>query len=118
MGSNLKENKYVGFSDEIAYTMDMSYLEPIEVTLTLSIVGQEDITVDNGYYEDCYIVELLQEYEVMGVDQTMLFTIWITSDNITPQMEITTESMSISTTITMKLDDYYTTSPPEGNTVA
>ena len=54
----------------------------------------------------------------MGVDQTMLFTIWITSDNITPQMEITSESMSISTTITMKLDDYYTTIPPEGNTAA
>ena len=112
------ENMIVGYSKNLTYTMDIEPYTDIEVNLTLSIIGIEDVSVQNGDYEDCYIIEMLQEYQILGIDQKMTYTIWVNAEGIMPQQEITLPSIGSDNTILLKLDEYYTTEPPEGYEVA
>lgn len=99
----------VGYSKNLTYTMDIDYLEPIEVTLTINILGQEDVSVQNGFYEDCYIIELQQTYELFGSSYNQSFTFWVTPSHVLPQAEITMTSGTGGISLMMKLDEYYTT---------
>lgn len=107
------ENIQVGYSKELTYTMDMDYLEPIEVTMNINVIGQEDVNVANGEYSNCNIIELVQTYELFGTKNTQTMVYWVTSQGIMPQAEITISSGIENATILLKLDEYYTTTPLE-----
>ena len=112
--ADLGENLEMGYSNELTYTMDLNDLySDIEVTMTISVVGKEDITVPNGFYKDCYIIEIVQEYQVSGIDQIMTFTVWMDDEGITPQQKISIPSVSGNIDVLLKLDEYYTLIPPE-----
>jgi len=110
----------IGYSDELTYKMDMgieSYSN-IDVKLTLSVIGQEDVNVQNGYYENCFIVELIQEYQISGIDQELKISMWINEEGIMPKQEITMPSIGSSTIFSVELDEYYTTVPPNEDIIA
>jgi len=102
----LKDNLYVGYIKEVAYTMNV-YGYDAEVNLKISVIGQEDITVKKGTFEDCYIVQIDQEQSYA----TTTSKIWIDGDGICPKMQIgSSGSSSISYEgMTIELEEYYTT---------
>jgi hypothetical protein len=106
-------NLQVGYSEEVNYTMDMDYLKPIEVAMTVQILEQEDVSVPNGDYENCYVIEIAQTYQMFGSEYSQRFNFWIDERGVMPQAEITTSSATGDISIMMALDEYYTTTPPE-----
>jgi hypothetical protein len=102
----LKDNLYVGFIKEVAYTMNV-YGYDAEVNLKISVIGLEDVTVKKGTFEDCYIVQIEQ---IQGYTTTTS-KIWIDEDGICPKMQIgSSGSSSISYEgMTIELEEYYTT---------
>jgi len=117
LASFLGGNLQVGYSDELNYTMDMDYLElPINVTMIISVTGQEDVSVPNGDYKDCYVIEIHQTYQLLGSEYSQTFTFWVDSQGVMPKAETTSSSAAGGTvTILMKLDEYYTTVAPENS---
>jgi hypothetical protein len=116
LASFLKEGPQVGYSDELNYTMEMDYLEPINVTMIISVTGQEDVSVPNGDYKDCYVIEIHQAYQLLGSDYSQTFTFWVDGQGVMPKAEITSSSVAGgTTTILMKLDEYYATAAPENS---
>jgi|GEM_PF-1643778 len=103
----------IGFSKELKYTMNAGALGSVEVTMTVQILEQEDISVQNGDYEDCYKIEIYQTYELLGNNYSNTFIFWVNDQGIMPQAETTTSSGGIITTLLMKLDEYYTKTPPQ-----
>ena len=116
LASFLEGNLQVGYSDELNYTMEMGYLEPINVTMIISVTGQEDVSVPNGDYKDCYVIEIHQAYQLLGSDYSQTFTFWVDNQGVMPKAETTSSSVAGGTiTILMKLDEYYTTVAPENS---
>jgi len=103
----------VGYSKELKYTMDIDNVGPVEVTMTVRVLGQEDVSVQNGEYKDCYKVEVYQTYEIAGTNSSQTFTFWVNDQRIMPQAETTSNSGGVITTLLMKLDEYYTKTPPQ-----
>lgn len=102
----------VGFSKELKYTMTTASIGSTEVTMRIRVLEQEDVVVQNGEYNDCYKVEVYQTYELLGVDYSQTFIFWMDDQGVMPQAETTSGSGGTVTTILMKLDEYYTTTPP------
>ena len=105
----LEENLYLGYIEEITYTTSVAGYETT-VTLRISIVGIEDVTVPKGTFEDCYRVEIEQ------IDALTLSTttqkIWITGDGMCPKMEIigitsTFDYEEMSEGMSIELEEYY-----------
>jgi hypothetical protein len=102
----LEENLYVGYIKEVTYSI-YAYGYDAEVNLKISVIGQEDVTVKKGTFEDCYIVQIDQ---VQG-SATTTSKIWIDENGICPKMQIgSSGSSSISYEgMTIELEEYYTT---------
>ncbi len=102
----LEDNLYVGYTKEVTYTLN-AYGYDAEVNLKISVIGQEDVTVKKGIFEDCYIVQIDQEQGYA----TTTSKIWIDEDGICPKMQLgSSSSSSISYEgMTIELEEYYTT---------
>lgn len=102
----LEDNLYVGYIKEVAYIMNV-YGYDAEVNLKISVIGQEDITVKKGTFEDCYIIQIDQEQGYA----TTTSRIWIDGEGICPKMQIgSSGSSSISYEgMTIELEEYYIT---------
>jgi len=102
----LRDNLYVGYSKEVTYAMDVLGIDT-EVSLKISVIGIEDVTVKKGTFEDCYIIQIDQEQAY----STSTSTIWVDEDGICPKMQIGssgTTSMSYEG-MTIELEEYYIT---------
>jgi hypothetical protein len=102
----LKDNLFVGYLKEVAYTINAMGFDT-EVNLIISVTGQEDITVNQGTFEDCYKVEIQQ---VQGIVNSTSI-LWIDENGICPKMQLgasTTSSFSYEGMI-IELEEYYTT---------
>jgi hypothetical protein len=73
----LRDNLYVGYSKEVTYAMDVLGIDT-EVSLKISVIGIEDVTVKKGTFEDCYIIQIDQEQAY----STSTSTIWVDEDGI------------------------------------
>ena len=107
----LEENLYVGYINEISYTTSLNGYET-DISLRISVVGQEDITVQKGTFEDCYRIEI-EQIETLTLTTTTQ-KIWITEDGICPKMEIVSMATSFdyegtSEGMIIELEEYYTT---------
>lgn len=102
----LKDDLYVGYLKEVAYTMNVLGYDT-EVSLKINVIGMEDVTVNKGTFEDCYIIQIEQEQDY----STSTSTIWVDEDGICPKMQIgSSGTTSISYEgMTIELEEYYTT---------
>lgn len=103
----------VGFSKELKYTMSTASIGSVEVTMRVRVLEKEDVIVQNGEYNDCYKVEVYQTYEVLGTNSSQTFVFWMNDQGVMPKAETSSSSGGTSYTILMKLDEYYTKTPPE-----
>jgi len=102
----LKDDLFVGYLKEVAYTMSVMGIDT-EVNLIISVTGQEDVTVNQGTFEDCYVVEIKQ---IQGYANSTSI-LWIDENGICPKMQLggsTTSSISYEGMI-IELEEYYTT---------
>ncbi|KYK20967.1 hypothetical protein AYK21_01065 [Thermoplasmatales archaeon SG8-52-2] len=102
----LKDDLFEGYLKEVAYTMSVMGIET-EVNLIISVTGVEDVTVNQGTFEDCYVVEIEQDQGIASSTSI----IWIDEDGICPKMQLggsSTSSFSYEGMI-IELEEYYTT---------
>jgi len=102
----LQDDLFVGYLKELAYTMSVMGIET-EVNLIISVTGIEDVTVNQGTFEDCYVVEIEQE---QGITSS-ISTLWIDENGICPKMQLggsSTSSFGYEGMI-IELEEYYTT---------
>jgi hypothetical protein len=102
----LQDDLFVGYLKEVAYSMSVMGIET-EVNLIISVTGMEDVTVIQGTFEDCYVVEIEQDQGISSSTSTL----WIDEDGICPKMQLggsTTSSFSYEGMI-IELEEYYTT---------
>jgi hypothetical protein len=102
----------VGYSKELNYTMNLDTVDPVEVSVIVQVLEREDVSVQNGEYKDCYKINIYQTYELFGTIYSQTFTFWVNDQGIMPQAETTSNSGGTITTFLMKLEEYYTTTPP------
>jgi hypothetical protein len=103
----------VGYTKQFTYTMDIEQVDDIDVALLFEVTTQEDVTVSNGFYEDCFVIELNQQMTVLGSPMDMTYKVWVDEQGIMPQAEIGMSLGILSNFIlTLKLDEYYTTVDP------
>jgi hypothetical protein len=102
----LKDDLFVGYLNEVIYTMNVLGYDT-EVSLKISVIGKEDITVKKGTFEDCYIVQIDQDQGYVNSTST----IWIDENGICPKMQIGSSSTSSISYegMTIELEEYYTT---------
>ena len=101
----LKDDLFVGYLKEIAYTMSVMGIET-EVNLIISVTGIEDVTVNQGTFEDCYIIEIEQDQGFVSSTSTL----WIDENGICPKMQLggsSTYSINYEGMI-IELEEYYT----------
>ena len=100
--TNIEDNLYVGYSNEVSYTVS-AYGYDTTVEMEISIIGQEDITVGKGTFEDCYKVQLKQ-------DGTAIAYVWLDEDGVCPKIQIGSGVTSTGLgDFTIELEEYYTT---------
>ena len=106
--SLIEDNLYVGYTDEITYTTSMSGVET-EISLKISVVNQEDITVPKGTFENCYSVKIEQTESLTST--TTYSMLWIDENNVCPKMKFGdgTSSLGYEGDMTIELEEYYTT---------
>jgi len=100
LDDELVNNLYVGYSTEVSYTVDVDGYES-DVTMAISITGIEDVTVPQGTFEGCYVIEIDAGSSLISIK------IWMNENGIVPKL--TTSMLSLSD-ITLELHEYYTTS--------
>jgi len=99
---DIDDNLYIGYSNEVSYTIS-AYGYDTAVEMEISIIGQEDITVGKGTFEDCYKVQLKQ-------DGTAIAYVWIDEDGVCPKIQIGSGVTSTGLgDFTIELEEYYTT---------
>ncbi len=86
---------YVGYSKQMTYT-----IESTSVTLSIEVIGREDVTVPKGTFEDCYLVKLSQP----EINQEGKY--WINEEGVMPKMNFSQTIGTTSLTFTMKLEHY------------
>ena len=102
--TNLQDNLYVGYSDEVYYTISVSGYNT-DVSMKISVIGQEDVTVAKGTFEDCYVVKIDQTSS--GITTTSYM--WIDENNVCPKMQISNSAASFGYgDIIIELEEYYT----------
>ena len=101
--TNLQDSLYVGYVKEVAYTTSVSG-DDTDVTLRISVTGQEDVTVGKGTYEDCYIVKIEQTIGAVTTTSYM----WIDENGVCPKMQLSDNFASLGELI-IELEEYYTT---------
>jgi hypothetical protein len=102
----LKDDLFVGYLKEVAYTMSVMGVKT-EVNLIISVTGKEDITVNQGTFEDCYVVEIEQDQGPMSSKSIL----WIDGNGICPKMQLgSTSSSTVSYEgMIIELEEYYIT---------
>ncbi len=102
----LKDDLFVGYLKEVTYTTNVLGYDT-DVSLIISVIGKEDVTVKKGTFEDCYIVQIDQDQGY--VNSTSI--IWIDGNGICPKMQIGSSSYSSISYegMTIELEEYYTT---------
>lgn len=103
----------IGYSKELKYNMNTTAVGYVEVTMTLRVLEQENVSVGNGEYNDCYKIEVYQTYELLGSNYSNTFIFWVNDQGVMPQAETTSNYGGTITAMLMKLDEYYTTTPPQ-----
>jgi len=72
-----------------------------EVTVEMIAIGNEDVVVPSGTYEDCFVVNGTQP------EMDLEITLWVTEQGVVPQAEITMAVRGVDPlTLTMKLEHY------------
>jgi hypothetical protein len=103
--TNLEDNLYVGYTGEVSYTTSVSGYDT-DVTMEISVIGQEDVTVAKGTFEDCYIVKINQTSGSITTTSYM----WIDENNVCPKMQISNSEAFLGYgDIVIELEEYYTT---------
>ena len=103
--TNLQDNLYVGYSNEVYYSTNVSGYNT-DVSMKISVIGQEDVTVSKGTFEDCYIVKI----EQTNGGTTTISYMWIDENNVCPKMQILNSSVPYGYgDLVIQLEEYYTT---------
>ena len=103
--TNLQDNLYVGYFDEVNYTININGSET-DVNIKISVNGQQDVTVTKGTFEDCYIVVIEQTIDSTTTTSYM----WVDENFVCPKMQIPNSTASVGYgDLTMELEEYYTT---------
>jgi hypothetical protein len=103
--TNLQDVLYVGYSNEVTYTTSVSGYDT-DITLKITVIGQEDVTVEKGTFEDCYIIEIEQDSGVVSTTSYM----WIDENYVCPKMQISNSAASLGYgDLVIELEEYYTT---------
>jgi hypothetical protein len=93
---------YVGYVNEVSYTASAEgYDAPI--VLKISVIGQEDVIVEKGIFEDCFIVKIEQ---ITGGTTTTSY-MWIDENNVCPKMQISNSVAIGYGDLTIELEEYY-----------
>ncbi|KYK26511.1 hypothetical protein AYK20_03670 [Thermoplasmatales archaeon SG8-52-1] len=94
---------YVGYVNEVSYTASAGgYDTPM--LLKISVIGQEDVVVEKGIFEDCFIVKIEQ---ITG-GTTITSYMWIDENNVCPKMQISNSAtMGYGNDLTIELEEYY-----------
>ncbi len=102
----LQDDLFVGYLKEVTYTMNVMGYDT-EVSLIISVIGKEDVTVEKGIFEDCYIIQIDQEQNYV----TSTSMIWIDENGICPKMQLgsSTYSSIDYDGMIIELEEYYTT---------
>lgn len=102
--TNFNDILYVGYVNEVSYTASAGeYDTPI--LLRISVIGQEDVIVKKGIFEDCFIVEIEQ---ITGGTTTTSY-MWIDENNVCPKMQISNSAGIGFGDLTIELEEYYKT---------
>ena len=102
--TNIQDNLYVGYSSEVTYTASVYEIDT-DVTISISVIGQEDVTVTRGTYEDCYKVKI--EQTSSGVTTTSYM--WLNEYNVCPKMQISNSVAALGYgDFTIELEEYNT----------
>jgi hypothetical protein len=92
-------NINVGYSTQFTYMIHLGGIP--EVTVEMIAIGNNDVVVPSGTYENCFLVNGTQPE--MGLE----ITLWVTEQGIVPQAEITMAVRGVDPlTLTMKLEHY------------
>jgi hypothetical protein len=103
--TNLQDNLYVGYTNEVSYTASVSGYDTA-VLLRISVTGQEDVTVEKGTFEDCFVVKIEQ---MAGVTTTTSY-MWIGENDVCPKMQISNSVAALGYgDLIIELEEYYTT---------
>jgi hypothetical protein len=90
---------HVGYSAQ--FTPMISYGGTAEVNVEMTAIGNEDVAVPSGTYENCFVVNGTQP------DMDLEMTLWVTEQGVVPQAEITMALRGVGPlTLTMKLEHY------------
>lgn len=103
--TNLEDNLYVGYANIVYYTTSASGYNT-DVSMKISVIGQEDVTVSKGTFEDCYIVKI----EQTNGGTTTISYMWIDENNVCPKMQILNSAVPLGYgDLVIELEEYYTT---------
>jgi len=88
-----------GYSEQFTYFVP--YGGVAEVTVEMIAIGNEDVVVPSGTYENCFVVNGTQP------EMDLEITLWVTEQGVVPQAEITMAVRGFDPlTLTMKLEHY------------
>lgn len=96
---------YVGYSKNIDYTMTQ-YETTTPMDITISVKNQDDVTVQAGTFEDCYLLQLSPSQSQSNIIiQTTSLKLWISKEGYVPKIITTYSDFDL----TQELEGYYTT---------
>jgi len=102
------DDLYIGYNKEFDYTITTSGQE-VDVTMSISVSSQEDVTVAAGTFEDCYVVVMEQAaYGGAVGSMDFNFKVWISQEGVVPKSESSMSTMG-SMNLIAELEGYYTT---------
>jgi hypothetical protein len=89
----------------VGYSAQFTYFVPLggvpELNVEMNAIGNEDVVVPSGTYENCFVVNGTQP------DMDLEMTLWVTEQGVVPQAKITMAVRGVDRlTLTMKLENY------------
>ena len=89
----------MGYSEQFTSMIPLGGIP--EVTVEMTAIGNEDVVVPSGTYENCFVVNGTQP------EMDLEMTFWVTEQGVVPQAEITMAVRGVDPlTLTMKLEHY------------
>jgi len=89
----------VGYSAQFTYMIHLGGVP--EITVEMTAIGNNDVVVPSGTYENCFVVNGTQP------EMDLEITLWVTEQGIVPQAEITMAVRGVDPlTLTMKLEHH------------
>ena len=103
----------VGYSKNMDYAMESQGMVT-DISMTISVEKQEDVTVPAGTFKDCYVVNIQQEQSTQSgyadsQSSTTNMKYWISSTGEVPKVETSSAEMTgmASLSMTQELEGYY-----------